>query len=110
MNWQKTGEYIFKKECPACGADLLRSNHYMRGYQGGAYGSFVWRRPWRKNKFVSRLPELKIFAWACMGCGRVFLSLKESDYFLVKKEFEELKRELPNDAFKSPIDGGEEEI
>ncbi|MFX0091614.1 MAG: hypothetical protein ACFFBD_07610 [Candidatus Hodarchaeota archaeon] len=86
--WKNLG--IVKRECPDCGADLVRSTHPL--HRSG-YPIMVWKRPWRKNKLITVNPQLPIFAWTCMECGRVVIYMEQMTLNEIKKEYEEVLME-----------------
>jgi DNA-directed RNA polymerase subunit RPC12/RpoP len=78
-----------KKKCPHCGGDLIKSRSHHVGYT-----SYFWQKPWGKgllDKLSSSMKTSKVFPWACMECGRVFLYMDEGDHENVKKEYEREK-------------------
>jgi hypothetical protein len=58
----------FRRKCPFCGGDLLRSRSHQWGYT-----SYFWKKPWKRAFFD--WGEEKVFPWACMGCGVVLFYL-----------------------------------
>ncbi len=58
----------FRRKCPLCAGDLIRSKSYNSGYT-----FYFWKKPW-KRKFLDWGVE-RVYPWACMGCGVVLLYL-----------------------------------
>ena len=56
----------FRRKCPMCGGDLVRSGSYSTSYS--------WKKPWRRGLFDWGAE--KVYPWACMGCGVVLLYLE----------------------------------
>jgi hypothetical protein len=58
----------FRRKCPLCSGDMLRSRSANSGYT-----SYFWKKPWKTGIFQWGVE--KIYPWACMGCGVVLLYL-----------------------------------
>ncbi|MBI4722324.1 MAG: hypothetical protein HY769_04890 [Candidatus Stahlbacteria bacterium] len=73
------------RKCPDCEGELVKSKTY-------AYGetAYFWQKPWGKPwfKFAAIGGNLKLFPWACMGCGRVFFYFDEKEFEVVKMEYQ----------------------
>ncbi len=59
----------FRRKCPMCGGDLVRSRSDSHGYTG-----YFWKKPWKRGLFDWGAE--KVYPWACMGCGIVLLYLE----------------------------------
>jgi hypothetical protein len=58
----------FRRKCPHCPGDLVRSRTHTHGYT-----YYFWKKPW-KSGLLDWGAE-KVYPWACMGCGVVLLYL-----------------------------------
>jgi hypothetical protein len=58
----------FRRKCPLCGGDMLRSRTSSSGYT-----SYFWKKPWRTGLFSWGVE--KVYPWACMSCGVVLFYL-----------------------------------
>lgn len=75
---------IITKKCPDCGGELVKSKRHDMGE-----AKYFWAKPWSTK--LMEITNLRVFPWACMNCGRVFLYLDEKEYEKVKQEYERRK-------------------
>jgi tetratricopeptide (TPR) repeat protein len=58
----------FRRKCPFCGGDMLRSRSHKWGYT-----HYFWQKPWGRTFFG--FGAERVYPWACMGCGVVLFYL-----------------------------------
>jgi hypothetical protein len=72
----------FRRKCPFCGGDMLRSRTHRLGY-----AHYFWQKPWKSGLFG--FGAQRVYPWACMGCGVVLLYLDRLP--AVAEEFRSLR-------------------
>ncbi len=85
----------FRRKCPLCGGDLLRSRSHTSGYT-----TYFWKKPWRRGFFDWGAE--RVYPWACMGCGVVLFYLDRLP--ALAEEFKQAReRDTAPKAFPAPI-------